>query len=398
MKKLANIDIKFYGLDLNIQSPLKYKKLPPVQTTTYSEDISLLSIATWLVNRLGWSALCQMVYKEPFPGKSSVVFLPMIDLDPSDIYSTLNFVSKEARRHNSDPVLTFDQPLYWKGRNIIQNEPDDSALKSIVLRLCGFHTEMSFLGSIGSIMNNTGLSELLESVYAPAAVVHMLSGKAISRAIRGHFLVYTALALLMITNIYEMDINILDKFHWDDKENSAHEVDDNESEHGVNIPDEITELLYLIDKILDGSISVTELRENNAVKTLKKHIQALKDSFGQNRTAKLWIEYMHMIDLLRQFTTAERSEHWLLHLKSLQQMLPYLAASGHNLYVKSAHVYLQDMLELEQTHPNLDAAFKSGLHVVRRSDRFWSGLSTDLVIEQALMRSIKSIGKYVTRT
>jgi hypothetical protein len=44
---------------------------------------------------------------------------------------------------------------------------------------------MSFLGSIGNIMNNTGLSELLESVYAPAAVVHMLSGKAISRAIRG---------------------------------------------------------------------------------------------------------------------------------------------------------------------------------------------------------------------
>jgi hypothetical protein len=145
--------------------------------------------------------------------------------------------------------------------------------------------------------------------------------------------------------------------------------------------------------------------------------------------------------------------------KSLQQMLRYLAASGHNLYVKCAHVYLQDMLELEQTHPNLDAAFKSGLHVVRRtyklcpeaaryrsicwrlfkwrsqcpdlsavvnwrnksiifiysiqshpnldaafksglhvvrrSDRFCTGLSTDLVIEQALMRSIKSIGKYV---
>ena len=189
----------------------------------------------------------------------------------------------------------------------------------------------------------------------------------------GHFLVYTALALLMITEIYEIDINILDKIHWDDKENTAHEVDDNESEHGVNIPDEVTELLHVIDKLLGGSISVTELGENNAVKTLKKRIQAFKDSFGQNRTAKLWIEYMNMIDLLRQFITAERSGHWLLHLKSLQQMLPYLAASGHNLYVKSAHVYLQDMLELEQTHPNLDAAFKSGLHVVRRSDRYWCG-------------------------
>jgi hypothetical protein len=48
---------------------------------------------------------------------------------------------------------------------------------------------------------------------------------------------------------------MLDKIHWDDKESTAHEVDDNESEHGVNIPDEVTELLHVIDKLLDGSFS-----------------------------------------------------------------------------------------------------------------------------------------------
>ena len=69
---------------------------------------------------------------------------------------------------------------------------------------------------------------------------------------------------------------MLDKIHWDDKENTAHEVDDNESEHGVNIPDEVTELLHVIDKLLDGSISVTELGENNAVKTLKNQYRLLK--------------------------------------------------------------------------------------------------------------------------
>ena len=35
---------------------------------------------------------------------------------------------------------------------------------------------------------------------------------------------------------------------------------------------------------------------------------------------------------------------------------------------------------------------KACLHVVRRSDRLWAGLSTDLVIEQVLMRSIKTTG------
>ena len=33
-----------------------------------------------------------------------------------------------------------------------------------------------------------------------------------------------------------------------------------------------------------------------------------------------------------------------------------------------------------------------GLHVVRRSDRFWAGLSHDLVIEQVLTRSMKTSG------
>ena len=35
---------------------------------------------------------------------------------------------------------------------------------------------------------------------------------------------------------------------------------------------------------------------------------------------------------------------------------------------------------------------KKGFHVIRRSDRFWAGLSSDLVIEQVLMRSVKSSG------
>ena len=33
-----------------------------------------------------------------------------------------------------------------------------------------------------------------------------------------------------------------------------------------------------------------------------------------------------------------------------------------------------------------------GFHVIRRSDRLWSGVSSDLIIEQVLMRSLKTIG------
>lgn len=54
---------------------------------------------------------------------------------------------------------------------------------------------------------------------------------------------------------------------------------------------------------------------------------------------------------------------------------------------------LQEMLGLAETHPELHNNFVSfGYHTIRRTDRFWAGLWSDLVIEQVMMRSIKSAG------
>ena len=99
-----------------------------------------------------------------------------------------------------------------------------------------------------------------------------------------------------------------------------------------------------------------------------------------------------MIDLLRRFISAERTGSWKLSLQSLYEMLPYLAAAGHNLYLKSVFHYLETMQTLPESYPNVCQAFQNGVHVVRRSDRYWAGLSPDLVIEQVLMRSAKTTG------
>jgi hypothetical protein len=117
-----------------------------------------------------------------------------------------------------------------------------------------------------------------------------------------------------------------------------------------------------------------------------------KKELENHRTAKLWIQYMHMIDILRRFIRAERTGQWKLHLQATYDMLPYFASAGHNLYAKSCHIYLHRMAELKENHPTVYQAFVSVQHVVRRSDRFWSGLPTDLIIEQVLMCSVKTTG------
>ena len=99
-----------------------------------------------------------------------------------------------------------------------------------------------------------------------------------------------------------------------------------------------------------------------------------------------------MVDILRSFIKAERTANWELHFEALTTMLSYLAASGHNLYVKCARLYLQSMTDLQTKHSDVYRNFVSGLHVARRSDRFWAGLSIDLIIEQVLRRSLKTSG------
>ena len=56
------------------------------------------------------------------------------------------------------------------------------------------------------------------------------------------------------------------------------------------------------------------------------------------------------------------------------------------------YYYLQEMSELVNRHPDVYLKFVNGRHVVGRSNKFWAGLSSDLVIEQTLMRSLKTSG------
>ena len=146
--------------------------------------------------------MMQFVHHGDNPGKASVMFLPIFDMNSSDttcIYSTLAFVTEHVRCHDVSPINTFDQPFWWKALMVIRSETLLSDLRRIILLLGGFYADMSFLGCIGHMIASSGLQELLELTYAPNAVVYMLSGKGIARVVRAHFIVDAALNAMMLT-------------------------------------------------------------------------------------------------------------------------------------------------------------------------------------------------------
>ncbi|EFX73412.1 hypothetical protein DAPPUDRAFT_325339 [Daphnia pulex] len=147
---------------------------------------------------------------------------------------------------------------------------------------------MNFSCCIGHLIDGSGLQELLSLVYAENAVPHMLSGKAISRAVRGHLLIDSAInALVHYGNIF---------------------LNDNSEENDSDMPN------------ADDISSCLRKEDSDEIQRLFEQMSS------------------------------------------------------------------------EQDNPEVYEKFMPGFHVIRRTDKFWGGLSTDLVIEQKLMRSMKASG------
>jgi hypothetical protein len=407
IKQVGKICIRNFESQHTRNFPLTFKELTVMEQTDPTADIDILwDFSLFLRSRRqSWSGMMQTVHQGVYPGKSSVIFLPMIDLEPSNmtcIFSTLTYVCEQANRYHVAPVITFDQPLFWKAMTIIEIEPSWSPLKQIILRLGGLHMEMSFLGCIGHLMAGSGLAPILEVVYAENAVKHILSGKAISRAVRGHLMVFASLSTILIANAYNLPLPTIADAEVDTVEYSAamhskelFDNDDNVAGHETiesSLNKSLVKVGELYDDIIKNPYVATRLSSENALHDVKDKLDSEKVVMKDKRTARLWLLYMELVDILRKFIKAERTGDWNMHLQTVREMLPYFAAAGHNLYAKSAYVYLQKMLEIPESHPDIHTSFLNGHHVIHRSDRYWAGLSTDLVIEQVLMRSVKSSG------
>ena len=242
-------------------------------------------------------------------------------------------------------------------------------------------------------MAGTGLQELLETIFASNTVTHILSGKAVARAVRDHLLLDTALNTVLMAKTFSLQLNGTSATDDHDDDNTSEDIDPLSDsvliDEEIPLSTEIQELGRLVDELLEGQMVPFEITSSKAFHSVKERLLDALNAV-EHRTGKLWFMYMKLIDIVRNFLRSERTGDWKLHLATLQNMLPYFAASGHNLCTKSVYPYLQKMWSWRIPIQISTPSSWTVLHVVRRSDRYWAGLSTDLVIEQVLMRSLKT--------
>ena len=96
----------------------------------------------------------------------------------------------------------------------------------------------------------------------------------------------------------------------------------------------------LFDEVLSGKVTVEEACISQELTRIIERLDAQKQSVQASRTAKLWLHFMKMMGILRMFLKGERIGTCALHIRAIYEIMPYLAASGHNLYTKCIHEYL----------------------------------------------------------
>ena len=201
-----------------------------------------------------------------FTEESAVINLSFINLPPSSfncIYSTLLYVKEVAQSYGRTPVITFDQQLYIKAKELQMCNKD--SLGNIFIRLGTFHLIMSLLAGIGRLMKNTGLKAILSVVYAEYTSENILSGKAYNRAIRAYSL-----------------------------------------------------LSIVLSKILHEN-----LNQEVSTQAVESHLARL---CSQSKTARLWVQFMDMTAVIVSLINAERTANYELQVQSMMRFLPYLAA------------------------------------------------------------------------
>ena len=194
-----------YDVDIHRYQGLKQPEMPESHAIKAIPTLKLLAhqaIAVRRASEVNHSFLQDILAKEDCPEfhgystklcrkqghlpqpKTKAIYLPLIDMKPSDPDTMLTAMVRvqelTSQTGQTFSLLTCDQQLYRDAVHVSWDQPE--RFKDMYLRLGGMHTLISFAGAVGSLMAESGLSDILSEVFG--GVPKMLSGKKFPQNVR----------------------------------------------------------------------------------------------------------------------------------------------------------------------------------------------------------------------
>ena len=361
-----------------------------IESGSFNPDVNITSKArslnfAWVASRArhhafpaSWSVFNQLLSPNTSP-VSTIGYLPIVDAPPGDLDTVWTVILRCQRMSSAlgirNTVITFDQALYCKAKEIVWLKPKEC--KDVVIRLGAFHTAMVYLNVIGQHITDSGFVDaLVESgTYSGSTANSVLNGKCWNRAVRAHKLFYEVLFRLLLQEF---------------EEDEAY-LESNRDLYSVTA--------YISTAVDSSNPDVPSVPD--VVKEGMGRLQSVRASLDDflakrrsNPTFDYWIGYLEMVELLLSFIRADRDGQWCLHLNSLKEMMPFICIYDHHNYTRWLPIYLADMMQLPETAPDVYHEFMKGNFVVKRSNSTFNQVPSDQAIE-FVNRESKALGGLV---
>jgi hypothetical protein len=143
-------------------------------------------------------------------------------------------------------------------------------VKETLLILRQFHVELRFLGTIGTLIEGSGLSEALEQIIAKNSVPQVMNGKNMERAFRAHMTTATALNKIILNKILTLnkateETEALNELLIGEPGDLSNEVDEPESDSSRGTSDDESEDEDIIESIYSSTVPSTSFGITNVV-------------------------------------------------------------------------------------------------------------------------------------
>ena len=195
-------------------------------------------------------------------------------------------------------------------------------------------------------MKGSGLAELFETVFGERTVRQMFAGKTVLRVLRGHFLFEAVLMTKLLRHLFPTDYSYfqeVNKLLTREEQENEDDLRDIEFNEDDDLPDafrnDFTDEIVIeeadilkIKKLYKSFISENDSLEHvNKSETLSKLFIFLGKYKGRltlrSRTARLWIQYLDYVIIVKNFIRAERTGNWQPYLVSTSLMLNLFEAT-----------------------------------------------------------------------
>lgn len=353
--------------------------------TKHSHNVNLLWILVRLTNTSeqcvsSWTGFNIVTHDNSPIKKDTIGYLPTINA-PATQLSTVNEILSNVLKIKKaldieEIVCVFDQALYAKASEITWKHTD--MYKQVVLRMGTFHTLCNLISIIGKRFSAAGLRDIaIESgIIAEGSVSSVLEGRQYNRGVRLYKLMYEALLRLAWRGFSGW----LEEYHPDDLKQVE------EALNSVKILHADVCETTLNDTLMNTSVSTTINRFTEYLDHLRIH---------QGKLASFWMSFLDMVEILLGMIRASREGNWLLHLSTIQSMIPWCFAYDKQNYAKYLSVYYSQMTKLQETHPRIHQHMLWGGFSVQLSEHNPFGrIPVDQALEETVNRDTQTAGNY----